>query len=196
MTVKTEINRVGLLRGRSPVLRRLELDARSGNVSRMGQRNAADRMSKRDRGGISDDLRKNRSLLPKAYGGSEISDAQMVHRERGQELQLVQRFAAVFGDRETPVQGAARRLRTAACKYQRQPQCRLQVHFLESRTSGVVESGKCGLRPAMTFGQQGHCEENRYRGRGQRHAGRGIAVGTEAPFQGGANIAKTVKIGR
>ena len=67
-------------------------------------------------------------------------------------------------------------------------EARLQVHLLGSAAHALVESEDRALRPAMAFGEQGHCQEDRGGSRGKSDANCKIAVDAEAPLQGRANI--------
>ena len=85
---------------------------------------------------------------------------------------------------------------TSAHEHQRHAQIRLKTHFVESAASGVVESAKRPLRPAMTLRQQRHRQKNRRGGDGKSDADFGIAVGAEAPFQRSADIVEAGKMRR
>ena len=70
------------------------------------------------------------------------------------------------------------------------------MHLLEPAASGIVESEKRPLRPAMTFRQQRHRQKNGRGGDGKSDADLGIAVGAKAPFQSRADIVKAGKMRR
>src|SRR5215831_12633885 len=62
------------------------------------------------------------------------------------------------------------------------------MHLLGSTASVRVESEECAFRPAVAFGEQGHCQEDRRGSRGKSDANCKIAVDAEAPFQGRPDI--------
>src|ERR1700722_15176785 len=70
------------------------------------------------------------------------------------------------------------------------------MHLLAARASGIVESENRSLRPAITFGEQRHRQEEWRRGGGKSNSDVSIAVGAKAPFQSRADIAQTGKEGR
>ena len=76
------------------------------------------------------------------------------------------------------------------------PKRRLKMHLLAPAARGIVERENRPLRPAMTFSQQGHRQENRRGGGGKSDANFGIAVDAKAPFQGRADIVEIGKAGR
>ena len=129
-------------------------------------------------------------------GGFEIPDAQVEHIQRTQQPQLVEGVATFLGDREASVQRHTRRIATSAHEHQRHSQGRLKMHLLEPAASGIVESEKRPLRPAMTFRQQRHRQKNRRGGGGKSDADFGIAVGAKAPFQSRADIVEAGKVRR
>src|SRR5215813_3124337 len=92
-------------------------------------------------------------------------------------------FIALFGNCETSVQGNSSPFTVAAREHQRHSQRSLKMHFFLPRAARVVECENCPLRPAMTFGQERHCEKHRCGGSREADADSNIALLPEAPFK-------------
>jgi hypothetical protein len=70
------------------------------------------------------------------------------------------------------------------------------MHLLARRTMGIVERCKRAFRPAMTFREQRHSRKYGRGGGGESDADFHITGDAEAPFERGARIGETSKIGR
>jgi hypothetical protein len=76
------------------------------------------------------------------------------------------------------------------------PRARLEMHLLGRAAGRIAENEDCSLRPAMTFREQGHRQEDRHRRCGESNADFSIAIGVKAPFQGRADIVERSEVGR
>ena len=96
--------------GRAPMLQSgLELDARSVQIAHDVQRSAQNGMGQRDSGRILDGPGNGPAARCVMQRGFEIAAAEMEHVEQTQQPHLVEGVAAVFRDRQAPVQGRPRR---------------------------------------------------------------------------------------
>ena len=120
----------------------------------------------------------------------------MKHIQRSQKPKLIKSVAALFGNREAPIQGHARGIACSAHEHQGHSEVRLKPHLLEPAESSIGESKKSAFRPAMAFRQQRHRQKYGRGGDDKSDADGNIAVDAKAPFQGRARIVESRKVGR